>query len=118
MSLGAARGASIGKRAMSDPLWVLVLFGLLLALAVPYVARIRHPASKPLAAYAIFVVVFSAAAVLLFLALWQIAGALGLAPMLESAPGAVLFLALVFVPAFMAASWQARKPPQRAPRQD
>lgn len=118
MSPAPLRAPPSGSWAMGDPLWVLVLWGLLLALAVPYVARIRHPASKPLAAYAIFVVVFSVASVLLFLALWQIAGALGIAPMFESAPGAVLFLALVFVPAFMAASWQARKPPQRAPRQD
>ncbi|MBX6368381.1 MAG: hypothetical protein IRZ04_10375 [Rhodospirillales bacterium] len=103
---------------MGDPLTVLVLFGLLLALAVPYVGRIRHPASKPLAAYAIFVVVFSVASVLLFLVLWQIAEALGMAPMFKDAPGALLFLALVFVPAFLAASWQARKPPQRMPRQD
>lgn len=94
--------------------WIIVLAGgMLLAAAVPYVARIRHREQKPLAAYLIFVLVFAAAVVVLLGALAWLAIELGLSPALGEPGPALLFLALVFLPAFGLATWQARKPPRR-----
>ena len=85
----------------------------LLAAAVPYVARIRDTNQKPFAAYLIFVSVFAASAAVLASLLAWLAGKLGLTASLESTGPAVLFLALVFLPALGLATWQARKPPWR-----
>jgi hypothetical protein len=90
------------------------LLGLLiLAAAIPYVARIRHSGQKALAAYLIFMTVFVASALLLYGILYRLAGSLDLAPRLDEAGPALLLLVLVFLPAFALASWQARKPPWR-----
>ena len=85
----------------------------LLVAAVPYVARIRDANQKLLAAYLIFVSVFGASAAVLASLLAWLAGKLGLAAGLDSTGPALLFLALVFLPAFALATWQARKPPWR-----
>lgn len=85
----------------------------LLAIAIPYVARIRHPRQQPLAAYLIFVSVFAASAVVLVSVLLWLAGKLGLTAVLGSPGPAVVFLALVFLPALALATWQAGKPPWR-----
>jgi len=87
---------------------VLALFGL-------YVRRIRHPAQKPLAAYLIFLTVFTAVAVGMFVLLSYLIVAAGLAQVLERPLSIVLFLAGVFVPAILIAQWQARKPPTQSP---
>lgn len=86
---------------------------LLLGLAVPYVARIRHPEQKPLGAYLIFVSLFAVAAAILFTALASLADTLGVAAALENPVVAFLYIVLVFVPAIALATWQARKPPLR-----
>jgi hypothetical protein len=98
--------------------WIsaLIVWAVALVVAWPYVARIRHPASKPVAAYLIFVIVLSAAALVVFALLWELALALGIVRSLGSPLWAVPFLILVFLPAFLMASWQARKPPRRSPR--
>lgn len=91
-----------------------IWFGLLI-LAYPYVVRFRHPDSKPVAAYMIFVTVFSATAMFLFFALLRLAVVLGLEGSLQSAMGAVIYFALVFIPAFLMARWQLGKPPTQPP---
>jgi hypothetical protein len=96
---------------VSDP-WISILAGIaILGAAIPYVRRIRHPEQKPLAAYLIFLFTFAAAAVMLFSLLAWLASRLGFEPALSNTGPAVLFLALVFVPAIALATWQARKPP-------
>lgn len=89
---------------------------LLLALFAPYVARIRHSSQKPVAAYLIFVTVFTAASFFLFLALSYIASVAGWAAALERPLPILLFLLAVFLPPFLLARWQARKPPRPAPK--
>jgi hypothetical protein len=59
----------------------------------------------------IFLFSFAAAAVMLFSLLAWLASRLGFEPALSNTGPAVLFLALVFVPAIALATWQARKPP-------
>ncbi|MGD2073970.1 MAG: hypothetical protein PVG38_03460 [Gammaproteobacteria bacterium] len=97
--------------------WIGLLAGIvILAAAIPYVRRIRHPAQKPLAAYLIFLFTFAAAAVPIFGLLAWLASRLGFEPFLGNMGPAILFLALVFVPAIALATWQARKPPwQKGP---
>ena len=91
-----------------------IVIGLLLfALAVPYVAWIRHPEQKPLGAYLIFVSLFAVTAAVLFAAIATLANTLGVAAILENPVVALLFIVLVLVPAIAVASWQARKPPWR-----
>jgi hypothetical protein len=94
--------------------WIGILLGMgLLVAAIPYVMRIRHPQQKPLAAYLIFMSVFIAVAAVLFKLLVWLAGKLGLGDALGDPGPALLFIALVFLPAVALAAWQARKPPWR-----
>lgn len=85
----------------------------ILVLAIPLVARVRHPEQKPLAAYLIFVFVFAAASFVLFNVLGWLAARAGLGPVLDNPGPTVAFLVLVFLPALGLAVWQARKPPSR-----
>lgn len=85
----------------------------LLAAAALYTRRARHPDTPPLAAYLIFVTVFSAAGFFLFAILALLLQSVGLARMLDGPIGAAAFLLAVFVPAFLLARWQLRKPPRR-----
>jgi hypothetical protein len=97
--------------------WPSIVIGVvILAAAIPYVARIRHPAQKPFAAYLIFLTVFLASGLVLFAVLTWLAGSLGLVDALNRLVPALVFLTLVFVPAIALATWQARKPPT-SPRQ-
>ena len=94
--------------------WTSLLAGAaILALAIPYVTRIRHQEQKPLAAYLIFVSVFVTAAVVLYSLLAWLALKLGLEAALGNTGPALLFLVMVLLPAIALASWQARKPPWR-----
>lgn len=89
-----------------------IMFGMLiLAAAIPYVAHIRHPKQKPLAAYLIFVIAFVVSASVFFNLLAWLAYKLDLGETLSKPLPAVLFLTLVFIPAFVLARWLARKPP-------
>ncbi len=89
-----------------------IMFGvLILAAAIPYVARIRHPRQKPLAAYLIFISAFVVSASLFFNLLAWLAYKLDLGEALNKPAAAALFLALVFIPAIALARWLARKPP-------
>lgn len=86
---------------------------MVLVAAIPYVARIRHPEQRAIAAYFIFVTVFVASAAVLFSMFTWLAGELGLLAELGRPGPALLFLVIVFLPAIILASWQARKPPLR-----
>jgi len=98
---------------MSD-LWLSIAVGVVLLLAaIPYVARIRHPQQKLLAAYLIFMFIFVTAAVVLYTGLAMLAVALDLAHLLSQPLPVLLFLLLVFLPAIALGTWQARKPPWR-----
>ena len=99
---------------MKETLGILIWLAFL-GLAVPYVRRARHPDVKPLAAYMMFVILFSLVGALLFLALSWLALGSGRAPALAHPLGAMVFLALVFVPAFLLARWVIRRPPLNRP---
>jgi hypothetical protein len=92
------------------------LWGLFLIAAVLYTQREKHPDAKPVAAYMIFVIVFTVTAFVLFAAITFILDAAGYIDALESPVVAVIFLILVFGPAFLLGRWQLKKPP-RPPRQ-
>lgn len=92
-------------------LWLLFLTG-----AVFYVRRARHPDSKPVAAYLIFVTVFSVAAFALFTVITVLLEWAGKASLLANPLGAAAFLIAVFLPAFLIGRWQLRRPPLRSPR--
>jgi hypothetical protein len=85
----------------------------ILVAAIPYVARIRSPQQKFLAAYFIFMSSFAAAAAVVFTLLARLASQLELGPSLEHPGPAILFLLLVFLPALALATWLAHKPPWR-----
>ncbi len=94
---------------------VIVIWLVLLALAVPYVRRAKHPDVKPLAAFMMFVILFSLVGGLLFLALSWFVIKTGLASALGHPLGALVYLALIFLPAFLFARWVIRRPPLKRP---
>jgi hypothetical protein len=97
-----------------DDFWSSLIIGvIILAIAIPYVARIRHPEQKPLAAYLIFTSVFVVVAVVLFNLLGWLVALYELGEYLHQLGPALLFLVLVFLPAIILASWLARMPPWR-----
>lgn len=99
--------------------WIsIVIAVVILAAAVPYVSWVRNPAQKPFAAYLIFVTVFLASGLVLFGALTWVVWRLGLDAALNRPVPALVFLLLVFVPAFALGTWQARKPPSRSSEPD
>jgi len=101
---------------MSQPYIVALVWLGLLLLAIPYVRAVRHPESAPLAAYMIFLTVFSVGAYVLFAAFVVLVGALEGAELLATPLAAILVFLLCAAPAFWLARWQIRKPPRRAPK--
>lgn len=93
---------------------MVTIWAIFLGLAALYVRRARHPQLKPLAAYLIFVMVFTVAAFVLFGVLTYLAEASGWLWVLDRPAGAALFLVLVFAPALALARWQIRRPPRQA----
>jgi len=100
---------------MSVTYWALIIWLAILVLSVIYVLRRRDRSQQPVAAAAIFVTAFTAAAVVLFFVLGWLVEILGITDMLTSVFGGIVFLALVFVPAWLVARWQALKPRKPAP---
>ena len=88
------------------------LWGAFLAGAVFYTQEARHPETKALAAYLIFVTVFSVVALAVFGGLTTVLRGLGYTDMLEEPLWIAAFLAAVFLPAFFLARWQIKKPPR------
>lgn len=89
----------------------IVIGVLILLAAMPYIARIRHPEQKPLAAYLIFITVFIISATVLFNLFVWLLFKLDLGNTLSAPVPALLFLAVVLIPAIIIARWLARKPP-------
>ena len=89
-----------------------------LIIAVPYVRHAKHPSMKPLAAYLMFTMALSAAAIGLFVALSEWIVAVGVSDTLDAPFAAAFFLTAVFVPAFLLARWLIRRPPRRPPAID
>lgn len=94
--------------ALAFAIWLI-----LLALAFPYVRLAKHPRVKTLAAFMLFVMLFSVVSATLFFALSWAAAAAGWTSALTNVLWVLLFLALIFVPAFLAARWLKRPPLER-----
>jgi len=96
-------------------LWALAIWAIFLGLAIPYVRRAKPPSARPFAAYLVFVAVFALCAAILFFGLTSLLVGLRMSDWLAHPVDVAVFLALVFVPAFLIARWQLRRPP-RQPR--
>jgi hypothetical protein len=93
-----------------------VILGIVvMLLAIPYVRRAKHPRAKLLAAYLVFATLFTVGSIVLYSALLTLLNRFIGLDFLQHPLGAVVFLALVFVPAFLLARWQLKKPPQQFP---
>jgi ABC-type xylose transport system permease subunit len=92
----------------------IVLGALLLAAAIPYTRRIRHPQQKPLAAYLIFVSAFAVTAAVIFNLVVLLASVVKLGLAHGGILPSLLFFVLVFVPAAYVATRLASLPPWRA----
>ena len=95
-----------------------VLWFVALLAFIPYVARTRHPESKPLGAYLSFVTIFSLVAYGIFGGILALDRTIWSALPLESIVAASVVLVVTFVPAFFAASWMISTKPPRAPSLD
>lgn len=84
---------------------------LIMLMAIPYVAYIRHPTQRPLAAYFIFISVFAVTAALLFKLMTWFAANNDMNAALGDTGPALLFIFLDILPAAALATWLARKPP-------
>jgi predicted Kef-type K+ transport protein len=81
-----------------------------------YVRRFRHPSTPLLAAYLLFVSLFTLTAFVIFAAGTWLLHTFGAIGALSNPVWAGPFLTIVFVPAFLVARWQLGKPPrQRMP---
>jgi hypothetical protein len=98
------------------PFIAMALWGAIMIAAIFYTQEARHPDAKPLAAYLIFITVFSAAAFVIFSSLTVLLAAAGLTALLDHPLAAAVFLLAVFGPAFLLGRWQLRKPPRRPQR--
>jgi hypothetical protein len=94
--------------------WIGIMSGLiLLAGAIPVVARVKHPDQKPFAAYLIFVTVLVVVTLVLFNILAWISSLLGIITVPGTGAVTVLLFILALIPAVMLAIWQTRKPPMK-----
>ncbi|MGD8809961.1 MAG: hypothetical protein PVG24_10170 [Gammaproteobacteria bacterium] len=89
-------------------LWIVFIVA-----AIVYATRARHPETRPLAAFMIFTIVFTTIAFSLFAALTLLAQAMALDAALRNPVAAAIFLAIVFLPAFLGARYVIRRPPRR-----
>jgi len=87
----------------------------LMLLAIPYVRYAKHPHSHVVAAYMVFVILFSVGAVVMYSILLSVLSWMDALDYLHHPLGAVIFLALVFIPAFLLGRWQLKKPSRQAP---
>jgi len=93
----------------------LIVWLLLLAIAVPYVRRVKHPETPTLAAAMLFVTLVSVISGSLFFALGWAASSAGWAHALGDPVFAVVFVAIVFLPGFLVARWVIGRPPWNRP---
>lgn len=90
----------------------MIVLSLLLLFAAFYSARARNPDVPRLAAFLIFTTVFAAVSASLFTAMTYVAELTGHVDVLSEPALTALFLLIVFVPGFLLARWQIRKPPK------
>ena len=100
---------------MANQFLGIILWIALMLLAIPYVRRARHPRAELVAAYMVFVILFSVGAVVMYSLLILGLGWINRLDVLGHPLGAATFLALVLVPAFLLARWQLKKPPRQTP---
>jgi len=89
-----------------------VLWAALVVVAAFYTRRAQNPQMRPLAAYLIFLIVFTVSAFTIFMILIILLESLGSTWILRNPVAAAALLIVVFVPAFSIARWQLRKPPR------
>lgn len=92
-----------------------ILWLSLMLLAIPYVRHAKHPRAKPVAAYMVFVTLFSVGSIVMYSVLLLLLAWYGGLGYLHQPLGAAIFLALVFVPAFLLGRWELKKPPRQTP---
>ena len=92
-----------------------ILGVVVMLLAIPYVRHAKHPRAKPLAAYMVFAILFTVGSIVMYSALLSLLNRFNGLDLLQYPLGALVFLTLVFVPAFLLARWQLKKPPQSFP---
>lgn len=93
----------------------LILGIVLMLLAIPYVRHAKHPRAKLVAAYMVFMILFAVGSIVMYSVLLVLLNRYIGLDFLQRPPGAAIFLALVFVPAFLLARWQLKKPPRQVP---
>lgn len=92
---------------------VLAGWAIVLIAAVFYARWAKHPSTKLIAAYLIFVTTFTVVAFIIFMCLIMLLTSLGQSRALTHPLAAAVFLLAVFVPAFLVARWQLRKPARK-----
>lgn len=100
----------MATQAVGFMLWITLML-----LAIPYVRHAKHPLSNTVAAYMVFVILFSVGAVVMYSVLLLLLERFDALEHLHQPLGALLFLTLVFIPAFLLGRWQLKKPPRRTP---
>jgi hypothetical protein len=92
---------------------VAIVVIVLLVAAFPYVQHTKHTRARPFAAYLLFIAIFALVTAVLYALIGGIVTALGFGGALDTPLAALLFVAAIFVPAFLIARWQVRRPPHR-----
>jgi hypothetical protein len=92
--------------------FVLSITIVLLIAAAIYSTRVKHPETKPLAAYLIFVVSFSTVSFVIFAAAISFLRLVDYSHVLTHPVGALILLLTAAVPAFIVGRWQIRKTPK------
>jgi hypothetical protein len=92
----------------------LALWAAFLILAIFYTRHAKHRQTRPLAAYLIFVTIFTVGSFVVFAAISVLLQALGQAETLSHPVVGPVFLLMVFLPALLLARWQLRKPPRHS----
>ena len=90
------------------------LWGAFMMAAIFYTQEARHPETGALVAYLTFASIFTATALVAFSFLSVLAQAVEVTESLSHPAAVVAFQLGVFLPAFLIARWQLRRPPRRA----
>lgn len=90
----------------------LIIVSFLLLFAAYYSARARNPEVPKLAAFLIFTTVFTVVSFSLFMVVTYLSQQAGYDGILSEPALVALFLVIIFVPGFLLARWQIRKPPK------
>lgn len=89
-----------------------IILSLFLLFAALYSSRAKNPEVPRLAAFLIFTTVFAAVSISLFTVLTYLIQRAGQTDVLSEPALTAVFLLIVFIPGFLLARWQIRKPPK------